>query len=93
MYINSIISVYIHLVKEIEVAGVQKNLILAIIVLQKITRVIVVAGDQNINISLRNPKNILVAIIQTLQMTAPIQIIVVILEDLFFFFLYSTTLY
>jgi hypothetical protein len=86
MYIFSIILEYIHLVKEIEVAGVPKNLTLAIIVLQKITRVIVVADDQNININLRNPKNILVAIIQTLQTTAPIQIIAVIHEDMVLFF-------
>lgn len=87
MYIISIFSVYIHLVKEIIEADVQKNLTLAIIVLQKITRVIVAVDDQSISTSPRNPKNIPIAIIQTLQMTAPIQIIAVILEA--FYFLYS----
>jgi len=67
----------IHLVIEIEVADVRKSLTLAIIVHQKIARENEVVDNPNININQKSPRNTYGIIIQTLQMTVPIQTTVV----------------
>lgn len=75
----------IHLVTEIEVADVQKNLTLAIIVHQKIARENVVVDKPNININQKSPRNAYGIIIQIRLMTVPIQTTVVYHELLLFF--------
>lgn len=73
------------------VVGVQRNLILAIIVLQKITKEIAVVEDPNTNINLKNPKNThettIRVIIQILLMTVLIQTIAIIHKNMFFIFI------